>query len=83
MFSDVRSAFVVSKNVFVKQHNFSYLCNQRPNLLCLCVFLSNRLQTFRAVSHRDATILSVCSKFLFSRESRKAVIPFRKYFSMH
>ena len=62
---------------------FSYLCNQRPNLLCLCVFLSNRLQTFRAVSRRDATILSVCSKFLFSRESRQAVIPFRKYFSMH
>ena len=62
---------------------FSYLCNQRPNLLCLCVFLSNRLQIFRAVSRRDATILSVCFKFLFSRESRQAVIPFRKYFSMH
>ena len=71
------------KIFFVKQHNFSYLCNQRPNLLCLCVFLSNRLQTFRAVSRRDATILSVCFKFLFSRESRQTVIPFRKYFSMH
>ena len=61
----------------------TYLCNQRPNLLCLCVFLSNRLQTFRAVSRRDATILSVCFKFLFSRESRQAFILFRKYFSMH
>lgn len=74
---------VVSQNLFVKRHNFSYLCNQRPNLLCLCVFLSNRLQIFRAVSRRDATILSVCSKFLFSRESRQTVILFRKYFSMH
>ena len=68
------------KIFFVKQHNSSYLCNQRPNLLCLCVFLSNRLQTFRAVSRRDATILSVCFKFLFSRDPGRLSFHFGNIF---
>ena len=76
-FVSVPQYILLYPKIFLLSSTFFHICATRVKIYCVCAYF------YRAVSRRDATILSVCFKFLFSRESRQTVIPFQKYFSMH
>ena len=83
-FVSVPQYILLYPKIFLLSSTFFHICATSVQIYCVCAyFYQTGYKLFRAVSRMDATILSVCSKFLFSRESRQAVIPFRKYFSMH
>lgn len=83
-FVSVPQYILLYPKIFLLSSTIFHICATSVQIYCVCAyFYQISYKLFRAVSRRDATILSVCFKFLFSRESRKAVIPFRKYFSMH
>jgi hypothetical protein len=78
-FVSVPQYILLYPKIFLLSSTILHICATSVQIYCVCAYFYQ----IRAVSRRDATILSVCSKFLFSRESRQTVIPFRKYFSMH